>query len=313
MVEHRPTTTSKKARRRVVVSPPSLPPRWGEGVAPPTTPQFMTQYNSPETSPHGDYVVNHHHHPIAAAAAAAVPQSSAIPTLNHPPQFPASGAELLEDLHRRLQAHSVNGSLPRRPKSVYKHRHRIRSRRSAVTAAAAAGGIPVQTAAKPNLPDLLPSSAFNHPSRHTQYQVRDLVVPRFTSLGCVDGGGEAPPPPTLAIPRQQSSLPTSDYSTSPSTSESPPLPSQARTSPPATTNLPLTIPSPPIQRRRSKRPLTSTMLASPPESTSSGSYKTTSAHPTSPASPEMSSIRTVAAAAVDQTTYQNIEQERRLI
>ena len=250
MVEHRPAH-HKKIRRRVL-SPPSLPPRWGEGVAPPTTPHY-SQYNSPETSP-----------------LSAIDTVVSLPTLNHPPQFPASGAELLEDLHRRLQAQAVNGSLPRRPKSVYRHRHRLRNRR-----------------VKHNMPDLLPSSAWNHPSRHTQYQLAD---------------------------RQRHSLPTSDYSTSPSNSESPPLPADSRplsaescTSPVPTTSLPLTVPSPPLQRRRSKRPLTSTMLASPPESTSSGSCRTSAAagHPTSPASPEIS---TIPPARLDETTYQNIAQ-----
>jgi hypothetical protein len=45
------------------------------------------------------------------------------------------------------------------------------------------------------------------------------------------------------------------------------------------------------------------MLASPPESTSSGSYLTTG-HPASPASPEISSI---SQRPQDRTTYQNIE------
>ena len=255
MVEHRPVT-AKKIRRRVL-SPPSLPPRWGEGVAPPTTPHY-SQYNSPELSPHS-----------------AIDTVVSLPTLNHPPQFPASGAELLEDLHRRLQAQAVNGSLPRRPKTVYRHRHRLRNRRGV----------------KHNMPDLLPSSAWNHPSRHTQYQVAD---------------------------RQRHSLPTSDYSTSPSNSESPPLPTESSrpvstesfssAPPPATaTCLPLTVPSPPLQRRRSKRPLTSTMLASPPESSlSSGSCRASAGHPTSPASPELS---TIPPARLDETTYQNIAQE----
>lgn len=253
MVEKYAVPEKKRVKRRVM-SPPSLPPRWGEGVAPPTTPHF-SEFPSPETSP--NYEIN---------------RGMIVPILNHPPHYPSTGAELLHDLHRRLQAQSVNGSLPRRPKGVYRSRTRTRTRR-----------------VKNNMPDLLPSSAWNHPSRHTLYQ----VLPEHTR-----------------IPSSSSSskyiLPTSDYSTSPSTSESPPLPVDPRTPPLIAPTLPLSFPSPPLQRRRSKRPLTSTMLASPPESTSSGSCRT-AGHPTSPASPELSSIP--ASSTADETTYQNIAQE----
>lgn len=37
-------------RRHRVISPPVLPPRWGEGVAPPPTPQFISPHISPEAS-----------------------------------------------------------------------------------------------------------------------------------------------------------------------------------------------------------------------------------------------------------------------
>lgn len=42
-------STRMRSRRRVI-SPPVLPPRWGEGVAPPPTPQFISPHISPETS-----------------------------------------------------------------------------------------------------------------------------------------------------------------------------------------------------------------------------------------------------------------------
>ena len=85
-----------------------------------------------------------------------------MPRLNHPSaSYPSTGAELLEDLHRRLQAQSINGTLPRRPKTTSLHRHRkIRKSRHKINC------IPQ--------PDLLPTSAFNHPSRHTQYHLVQL-------------------------------------------------------------------------------------------------------------------------------------------
>jgi hypothetical protein len=47
MVEIEPKKV-KRSRRRML-SPPTLPPRWGEGVAPPPTPHF-TPHVSPEAS-----------------------------------------------------------------------------------------------------------------------------------------------------------------------------------------------------------------------------------------------------------------------
>ena len=65
MVEHRDNystsnKSSKKIKRRAV-SPPVLPPRWGEGVAPPTTPQYLTRQNTPETSPEWRVPAVSHH------------------------------------------------------------------------------------------------------------------------------------------------------------------------------------------------------------------------------------------------------------
>ena len=234
MVERR---AGGRARR---LSPPSLPPRWGEGVAPPSTME-----NSPSDSPHllvspdSEYRI----------------RSATLPHLH-----PTTGAELLEDLHRRLQAQSTaQGSLPRRPKSSSLHRPR-RVRRSRAEPGKIGRPAP-----------LLPSSAFNHPSRHTQYSVRQPAAVR-----------EA----------------TSDYSPSPSTSESPPLGSSL---PHPSTSF--SYPSPPIQRRQTREPLTSTMVQSP-EPTSSSSTASPMAHPTSPASPEISNIPL---RSLDSTQYQNFE------
>ena len=133
--------------------PLTLPPRWGEGVAPPTTPHF-----SPETSPVvGPVMVN-------------TEQMQTSPDSEHNSMtrssHPTSGAELLDDLHRRLMAQSVNGTLPRRPRSSEPGgRHggrKVRGRRQKTNNYLMT--LPV--------PDLLqPSSAFNHPSRHTQYSL----------------------------------------------------------------------------------------------------------------------------------------------
>ena len=278
MVEKRRTSSSERNRGNMR-SPHSLPPRWGEGVAPPTTPYF-TQENTPETSPRTD-LLNEHRISSPDSDYNSQPGSlraSTMPRLNHPSaSYPSTGAELLEDLHRRLQAQSINGTLPRRPKTTSLHRHRkIRKSRHKINC------IPQ--------PDLLPTSAFNHPSRHTQYHL--VQLPSSSSSQNLQ------PQPTshtfASLSNPLNEPPTSDYSPSPSTSESPPLPA---------TSLPLSYPSPPILRRLEKQPLTSTMLASPPDSPSSGSHITTG-HPTSPASPEISSIPL---RPQDRTTYQNIE------
>ena len=57
MVEKRRTSSSERNRGNMR-SPLSLPPRWGEGVAPPTTP-YYTQENTPETSPRTDLFNEH--------------------------------------------------------------------------------------------------------------------------------------------------------------------------------------------------------------------------------------------------------------
>ena len=49
MVEIEPKKAVKRRHRRHH-SPPVLPPRWGEGVAPPPTPQYATPHVSPEAS-----------------------------------------------------------------------------------------------------------------------------------------------------------------------------------------------------------------------------------------------------------------------
>ena len=233
MVERRAGGRSRR------LSPPSLPPRWGEGVAPPSTMENSPS-DSPQllVSPDSEYRI----------------RSATLPHLH-----PTTGAELLEDLHRRLQAQSTaQGSLPRRPKSSSLHRPR-RVRRSRAEPGKVGRPAP-----------LLPSSAFNHPSRHTQYSVRQVAVRE----------------------------PTSDYSPSPSTSESPPLGSSL---PHPSTSF--SYPSPPIQRRHTREPLTSTMVHSP-EPTSSSSTTSPMVHTTSPASPEISNIPV---RSLDSTQYQNFE------
>ena len=137
-------------RRRTGKSdvPLNLPPRWGEGVAPPTTPHF-----SPETSP----VL------VPVVVNTDVMHTSPDSDHNTRSSHPASGAQLLDDLHRRLMAQSVNGTLPRRPRSSDPGgRRRVRGKRQKTNNYLMT--LPV--------PDLLqPSSAFNHPSRHTQYSL----------------------------------------------------------------------------------------------------------------------------------------------
>ena len=131
-------------RRRTGKSdvPLNLPPRWGEGVAPPTTPHF-----SPETSP----VL------VPVVVNTDVMHTSPDSDHNTRSSHPASGAQLLDDLHRRLMAQSVNGTLPRRPRSSDPGgRRRVRGKRQKTNNYLMT--LPV--------PDLLqPSSAFNHPSR----------------------------------------------------------------------------------------------------------------------------------------------------
>ena len=248
------TRTRRRAGGR---SPVSLPPRWGEGVAPPSTPHF-----SPETSP---LLVNSE-------------QMQTSPDSDHNSltrsHHPTSGAELLDDLHRRLLAQSVNGTLPRRPKSS--EGGRLGGRRLRQTTSTTSNRQKTNnywlTLPVPDLVQPGPESAFNHPSRHTQY--------------------------SLVRPSQQSSSQRQQRcSPSPTNSESPPLPPLQPSH--------LSFPSPPLVRLEPalQQPLTSTMLASP-ESSSSQSSQLTLGHANSPASPELSTIQH---RLLNVTPYQNIQ------
>ena len=155
----------RQARARVGVaplSPGSLPPRWGEASAPPTTPHY-TAANTPETSPRVQAM---------QISPDSDPGSRDSRDMTRD-TCPATGAELLSDLHRRLMAHSVQGTLPRRPCHAPRHRksrvsrHRLRDTRDNTVMTRDTRDYCMTLPA----PDLLPSSAFNHPSRHTQYIV----------------------------------------------------------------------------------------------------------------------------------------------
>ena len=67
MVEIEPKKAVKRRHQRRHHSPPVLPPRWGEGVAPPPTPQYATPHVSPEASegssqrPHRRRYLQRHH------------------------------------------------------------------------------------------------------------------------------------------------------------------------------------------------------------------------------------------------------------
>ena len=165
MVERRVRRPRSRPHGPAVFSPGSLPPRWGEGVAPPSTPHY-TVNNTPDTSPR--------------VAMQTSPDSDQGPSNTHD-TCPSTGAELLDDLHRRLMAQSVNGTLPRRPGHS---RHGRKSRVPRVPRTSSTMTLPP--------PDLLPSSAFNHPSRHTQYSVTTDQL--------------SPPPLSLSPPVPSSSL-----------------------------------------------------------------------------------------------------------
>ena len=120
-------------------------------------------------------------------------------------------------------------------------------------------------------PGLQPESAFNHPSRHTQYSLVRLS--------------------------QHTSSHHQRCSPSPTNSVSPP---------PSLQPTHLSYPSPPLVRQDPSlrhQPLTSTMLASP-ESSSSQSSHLTQGHANSPASPELSTIQH---RLLNVTPYQNIQ------
>ena len=269
MVERRQAT--RRPRPRVGVAVPDLPPVWGAGVAPPSTPHYSL-HTTPDTSP---------------GLATVQPQQPAVQLMQtspdseagsrdsrgsrHSEPCPATGAELLRDLHTRLMVHSVAGTLPRHPgllRPGHRQRDSRKSRARHERHAASQQRDNCVTVAGPAYPppDLLPSSAFNHPSRHTQYSV--------TARG---RGSHTPSPP-------------------PPASQSPPLASTS-----------LSYPSPPLLRPRpAHQPLTSTMLGSPdsaslPSSASTTNYHT---HHNSPASPELSSIPR---RPLDATRYQNVE------
>ena len=267
MVEKLPMTRS---RRRAgpgpgsgpggVRSPGSLPPRWGEGVAPPSTPHF-----SPETSPGlPPLLVNTEQMQTSPDS-----DQNSVSRSHHP----TSGAELLDDLHRRLLAQSVNGTLPRRPKSSEpggrSGGRRLRATRQKTNNHWLTSPVPdlVQ-------PGLLPESAFNHPSRHTQYSLVRLSQHSSSSSE-----------------RHQRCSPSPPHSESP---------------PPTVQPSHLSFPSPPLVRLEPglhQQPLTSTMLASP-ESSSSQSSQLTLGHANSPASPEVSTIQH---RLLNTTPYQNIQ------
>jgi hypothetical protein len=239
----------------------------------------------------------------------------------HHSRHPSTGAELLADLHRRLQLQSINNGavLPARPSTlVRKHRRsHLGTRRSSSSGYHRRHKVPSAPLLQPpaDMPDLLlPSSAFNHPSRHTQYHVVSVpdstryVPPTSdysTSSPSSNNSGSPPlplsvvvaPPPVFKAPPTVRHHPLSASTPVCSSSRLPPqLYPQPQPQLPAA-QLPLTIPSPPLQRagaaqHRARQRLTSTLLTSPPASSSGGSSgcPTATTHPTSPASPELSGM-----------------------
>ena len=204
MVERR--RASGRVRGVSPLSPGSLPPRWGEASAPPSTPHY-TATNTPETSPRV---------PQAVETMQISPDNDPQPWSREArvtDTCPATGAELLSDLHRRLTAQSVHGTLPRRPLGS-RHKSRV-SRHKARDTRDYSMTLPS--------PDLRPGSAFNHPSRHTQYIVTSdrcedsppltshSTSPPHTSLSY--------PSPPLTRPRSQQPL-TSTMLGSPESSSS---------------------------------------------------------------------------------------------
>jgi hypothetical protein len=240
-------------------------------------------------------------------------------------RHPSTGAELLADLHRRLQLQSINNGavLPARPSTlVRKHRRsHLGTRRSSSSGhhrrhKVPSSAPPLQPPA--DMPDLLlPSSAFNHPSRHTQYHVVSVpdstryVPPTSdysTSSPSSNNSGSPPLPLSVVVAPPVFKAPSAGggtvrhYPLSASTpvcssSRLPPPPQLYQLpQPPPAAQLPLTIPSPPLQRagaaQHRRQRLTSTLLTSPPASSSGGSSgcPTATTHPTSPASPELSGM-----------------------
>ena len=166
MVERRRVSGGRVRAGVAPLSPGSLPPRWGEASAPPSTPHY-TATNTPETSPRVPQVVETMQ---ISPDTDPAPQPWSRETRD---TCPATGAELLSDLHRRLTAQSVHGTLPRRPGPGSRHKSRV-SRHKARDTRDYSMTLPTS--------DLRPGSAFNHPSRHTQYIVTS------------ERGQDSPPP-----------------------------------------------------------------------------------------------------------------------
>jgi hypothetical protein len=243
----------------------------------------------------------------------------------HHSRHPSTGAELLADLHRRLQLQSINNGavLPARPSTlVRKHRRSHLGTRRSSSGHHRRHKVPssaplLQPPA--DMPDLLlPSSAFNHPSRHTQYHVVSVpdstpcyVPPTSdysTSSPSSNNSGSPPlplsvvvAPPVFKAPSTAGCGTVRHYPLSASTpvcstSQLPPPQLYQLPQPPPAAQLPLSIPSPPLQRagavQHRRQRLTSTLLTSPPASSSGGSSgcPTATTHPTSPASPELSGM-----------------------
>jgi hypothetical protein len=244
---------------------------------------------------------------------------------NHPhrphSRHPSTGAELLADLHRRLQLQSINNGavLPARPSTlVRKHRRSHLGTRRSSSSGHHRRSHKVPSSAPllqppADMPDLLlPSSAFNHPSRHTQYHVvsvPDSSTPRYvpptsdysTSPSSNNSGSPPLPlsvvaPPVFKAPPTVRHHPLSASTPVCSSSRLPPPQLYQLPQPPPAAQLPLSIPSPPLQRtgaaQHRRQRLTSTLLTSPPASSSGGSSgcPTATTHPTSPASPELSGM-----------------------
>ena len=170
MVERRGQGVARVRVGVAPLSPGSLPPRWGEASAPPSTPHY-TASNTPETSPR-----------VPVETMQISPDSDSQPWSRESRVMdtcPATGAELLSDLHRRLTAQSVQGTLPHRP-HVSRHKKSRVSRHKARDTRDYCMTLPSS--------DLRPGSAFNHPSRHTQY----IVTPEH--------GQDSPPHTSFSYP-----------------------------------------------------------------------------------------------------------------
>ena len=221
--KHGRTPAGRKLNR---LSPPPLPPRWGEGVAPPSSPQTSHQA-TPVTSP------------VYKNSQWNYQQGNRETTMRR-----KGGSSSYELSHVNPDLSCTESSYNREEKIRHLHKFAV----------------------------------LNHPSPNTSSSQFIQQVPTHKMQV-----------PVMALAQQsyENTHTRTKHKKSQQVAE--------------VSGLPLSYPSPPLLTKHRNIPLTSTLMVSPPKPFNAEDY---SIHPTSPATPEIS---TISLKVTDATTYQNYE------